>query len=64
MTHPFGCPAIPRNRICKAHYGQHKGGCRCPISSTCLTGPYRTGEAWEAHKVRMDEAAIAWEANI
>lgn len=57
----FGCPAIPRNRICAAHYGKHKGGCRCPISSTCLRGPHRDPLAWEAHKREMDEAALRWE---
>lgn len=62
MTVPgFGCQAIPRNRVCAAHYGKHKGGCRCPISSTCLRGPHRDPEAWRKHCAEMDEAAISWE---
>lgn len=55
----FGCPAIPRNRICKAHY--HIKGCRCPLSPECHGGPHRTPEAQAAHRNRMDDMAMRWE---
>jgi hypothetical protein len=56
----FGCPAIPRNRVCARHYSAPPkrstcGG--CPIRSNCHDG----NSDRMAHNAAMDDAAIAWE---
>lgn len=57
----FGCPAIPRNRVCRAHYSPKLHACRCPIERECHAPVGRSDEAWEAHKIAMDERAMEWE---